>query len=213
MSESSSSSSSSSVRVTKLTAAGKVPAWYFMDIPTEDTKDLTTDEKLNAAKTEVRVERLSDKVSEDLKKFGKVRVAEFPELAKPSNARQQQAEKRAAKGAATPLAKKLASKGTTVIRALAALAILAVVVLILAAVAVKLYHHEEEVLPEVKNYVRQRMNGLWAKVDMSDYLDYMMGLFTNKRYVLQVTPEGSTSFLDLFKWKKTKKFNVKIADL
>ena len=44
--------------------------------------DLRNDEKLNTAKAEVKVERLSEKVTEDLKKFGEVRVEEFPELAK-----------------------------------------------------------------------------------------------------------------------------------
>ena len=124
--------------MTKLTAAGKVPAWHFMDIPTEEREP---------------------------------------------------------------------GKRATALRAIAALAMLAMVVLILAAIAVKLYHQEEEVLPEVKNYVGQRMTdakGLWAKVT---------GFFSNKKYVLEVTPEGSYSFLDLFKWKKMKKFNVKIADL
>ena len=133
--------------MTKLTAAGKVPARHFMDIPTE---------------------------------------------------------------------KRELGKRATAIRTLAALAIMAVVVLILAAIAVKLFHQEEEVLPGVKNYVRQRMTdakGLWAKVDMREYKDYITGFFSNKKYVVQVTPEGSYSFLDLFKWKKMKKFNVKIADL
>ena len=146
MSETSSSSSSSG-RVTKLTAAGKVPAWHFMDSPTEEREP---------------------------------------------------------------------GKRATALRALAALTMLALVVLILAAIAVKLYHQEEEVLPEVMNYVRQRTTdakGLWAKVDMREYKDYITGFFSNKKYVLEVTPERSYSFLDLFKWKKMKKFNVKIADL
>ena len=133
--------------MTKLTAAGKVPARHFMDIPTEEREP---------------------------------------------------------------------GKRVTAIKTLAALAILAGVVLILAAIAVKLYHQEEEVLPEVKNYVRQRTTdakGLWAKVDMNEWKDYITGFFSNKKYVLEVTPEGSYSFLDLFKWKKMKKFNVKIADL
>ena len=141
----SSSSSSSLGRVTKLTAAGKVPARYFMDIPTEET----------------------------------------------------QLERR-----------------TTAMRTLRALVISAVVVLILAAVAVKLYHHDDEVLQEVKNLVSQRMTdvkALWAKMDMSKYKDYITGFFTNKKYVLQVTPEGSSSFLDLFKGTKMKKFNVKFT--
>ena len=102
------------------------------------------------------------------------------------------------------------------VRILAAVAISAVVVGILAAVAVNLYHHEGEFLPEVKNYVGQRMadaKGLWAKVDISEYKDYIEGFFTNKnKYLLEVTPEGSNSFLDLFKWKKNKNFNVKITD-
>ena len=97
-----------------------------------------------------------------------------------------------------------------------AVAILAVVVLILAAVAMMPYRQEDEVLPEVKNYVGQRMTddkGLWAKVDWSEWKDYITGFFSNKKYVLEVIPEGSYSFLDLFKWKKNKQFNVKIADL
>ena len=133
--------------MTKLTAAGKVPARHFMDIPTEE------------------------------RELGKRAAA---------------------------------------IRTLAALAIMAVVVLILAAIAVKLFHQEEEFLPGVKNYVRQRMTDAkssWAKVDMREYKDYITGFFSNKKYVVEVTPEGSYSFLDLFKWKKMKKFNVKIADL
>ena len=133
--------------MTKLTAARKVPARHFMDIPTEERE---------------------------------------------------------------------LGKRATAIRTLAALAIMAVVVLILAAVAVKLFHQEEEVLPGAKNYVRQRRTdakGLWAKVDMREYKDYITGFFSNKKYVVEVTPEGSFSFLDLFKWKKMKKFNVKIADL
>ena len=145
-----SSSSSSSGRVTKLTAAGKVPARHFMDIPAEE----------------------------------------------------EQPRKRA-----------------NVMRILAAVAISAVVMAVLAALAVRLYHQEdhkeEEILPEVKNFVSQRISdakGLWVKLDMSEYKDYITGFFTNKKYVIQVTPEG-TSFLDLFKWKKPKKFNVKIADL
>ena len=106
-------------------------------------------------------------------------------------------------------------KRATAMRTLRALVISAVVVLILAVVAVKLYHHEDEVLQEAKNLVSQRMTdvkGLWAKVDMSEYKDYITGLFTNKKYVFQVIPEGSSSFLDLFKGKKIKKFNVKFAD-
>ena len=133
--------------MTKLTAAGKVPARHFMDIPTEE------------------------------RELGKRAAA---------------------------------------IRNLAALAIMAVVVLILAAIAVKLFHQEEEVLPGVKNYIRQRMTDAkssWAKVDMREYKDYITDFFSNKKYVVEVTPEGSFSFLDLFKWKKMKKFNVKIADL
>ena len=97
-------------------------------------------------------------------------------------------------------------------RILAALVISTAVVGILAAVTI---HHEDEVLPEVKNYIGQKMTdakGFWAKVDISDFKDYIEGFFTNKKiYRLEVTPEGS-SFLDLFKWK-SKKFNVKIADL
>ena len=143
------SSSSSSGRVTKLTAAGKVPARHFMDIPAEEP----------------------------------------------------QPRKRAA-----------------FLRILAAVAISAVVMGILAAVAMRFCHRhqEEEALPEVKSFVRQRMSdveGLWAKVDMSEWKDYIAGFFTNKKYVLQVTPESNTPFMDLFKWKKIKKFNVKIADL
>ena len=133
------SSSSSSVRVTKLTAAGKVPARHFMDIPMEEP----------------------------------------------------QPRKRAA-----------------FMRILAAVAISAVVMGILAAVAMRLCncHQEEEALPEAKNFVRQRMS------DVSEWKDYIAGFFTNKKYVLQVTPESNTPFMDLFK-KKIKKFNVKITDL
>ena len=133
------SSSSSSGRVTKLTAAGKVPARHFMDIPMEEP----------------------------------------------------QPRKRAA-----------------FMRILAAVAISAVVMGILAAVAMRLCicHQEEEALPEAKNFVRQRMS------DVSEWKDYIAGFFTNKKYVLQVTPESNTPFMDLFK-KKIKKFNVKIIDL
>ena len=137
------SSSSSSGRVTKLTAAGKVPARHFMDIPAEEP----------------------------------------------------QPRKRAA-----------------FLRILAAVAISAVVMGILAAVAMRLCncHQEEEALPEAKNFVRQRMSDVEGI--MSEWKDYIAGFFTNKKYVLQVTPESNTPFMDLFK-KKIKKFNVKIADL
>ena len=137
------SSSSSSVRVTKLTAAGKVPARHFMDIPMEEP----------------------------------------------------QPRKRAA-----------------FMRILAAVAISAVVMGILAAVAMRLCicHQEEEALPEAKNFVRQRMSDVEGI--MSEWKDYIAGFFTNKKYVLQVTPESNTPFMDLFK-KKIKKFNVKIIDL
>ena len=134
------SSSSSSVRVTKLTAAGKVPARHFMDIPMEEP----------------------------------------------------QPRKRAA-----------------FMRILAAVGISAVIMGILA--AVYHCHQEEEAIPEAKNFVRQRMSdveGLCASV----WKDYIAGFFTNKKYVLQVTPESNTPFMDLFK-KKIKKFNVKIIDL
>ena len=137
------SSSSSSVRVTKLTAAGKVPARHFMDIPMEEP----------------------------------------------------QPRKRAA-----------------FMRILTAVAISALVMGILAAVAMRLCncHQEEEALPEAKNFVRQRMSDVEGI--MSEWKDYIAGFFTNKKYVLQVTPESNTPFMDLFK-KKIKKFNVKIADL
>ena len=99
-------------------------------------------------------------------------------------------------------------------RILVAVVISAAVVGILAAVAI---HHEDEVLPEVKNYIGQRMSdakGLWAKVDMNEFQDYIKGFFTSKKkYLLEVTPDDSTSFLDLFKWKKNKQLNVKIADI
>ena len=104
----------------------------------------------------------------------------------------------------------------TAMRTLAALAVLAAAILILAAIAVKLYHHEEEVLPEVKNYIRQRMTdakGLWTKMDMRKYKDYITSFFTCKKHVIEVIPEDSNSFLDLFKWKKIKNFKVKIADV
>ena len=137
------SSSSSSVRVTKLTAAGKVPARHFMDIPMEEP----------------------------------------------------QPRKRAA-----------------FMRILAAVAISAVVMGILAAVAMRLCHchQEEEALPEAKNFVRQRMSDVEGI--MSEWKDYIAGFFTNKKYVLQVTPESNTPFMDLFK-KKIKKFNVEIIYL
>ena len=98
-----------------------------------------------------------------------------------------------------------------------ATAMRSLVMLILAAVAVKLYHQKEEVIPEVQNYVRQRMidtKGLWAKVDMREYKKYIAGfftIFTNKKYALEVTPEGN-SFLYLLKWKKIKKFNVPTSE-
>ena len=99
-------------------------------------------------------------------------------------------------------------------RILATMVISAAVVGILAAVAI---YYEDEVLPDVKNYIGQRMTaakGLWAKVDMSAFKDYTKGFFTNgKKYLLEITPDESNSFLDLFKWKKNKQFNVKIADL
>ena len=99
-------------------------------------------------------------------------------------------------------------------RILATMVISAAVVGILAAVAI---HYEVEVLPDVKNYIGQRMTaakGLWAKVDMSAFKDYTKGFFTNeKKYLLEITPDESNSFLDLFKWKKNKQFNVKIANL
>ena len=122
-------------------------------------------------------------------------------------------------------------------RILTAVAISAFVVGILAAVAI---HYEDEVLPEVKNYIGQRITDakglwvkvdmnefqdymgqrmtdakdLWAKVDMNEFRDYIKGFFTNKKkYQLEVTPDDSNSFLDLFKWKKNKQLNVKITDL
>ena len=107
-------------------------------------------------------------------------------------------------------------KTATAMRILAAVVISVMVVAILATISLKLYQHKEEVLPEVKNYVGQRMTdakGLWAKVDMSEFKDFIASFFTNKKYMLEVTPEGSNSLLDLFKWKKIKKFNVKITDL
>ena len=135
MSESSSSSSSSG-RVTKLTAAGRVPAWHFMDIQTEETQP---------------------------------------------------------------------RKKTTTMKILAAVTIFAAVGIL---ATMKLYHHEGEVLPEVKNYVGQRM--VDAKGFMSEFKDYIMSFFTaNKKYMLEITPEGSNSFMDL-KGKKIKKFNVNI---
>ena len=94
-------------------------------------------------------------------------------------------------------------------RILAAVGISAVIMGILA--AVYHCHQEEEAIPEAKNFVRQRMSdveGLCASV----WKDYIAGFFTNKKYVLQVTPESNTPFMDLFK-KKIKKFNVKITDL
>ena len=129
------SSSSSSVRVTKLTAAGKVPARHFMDILVEEP----------------------------------------------------QPRKRAA-----------------FMRILAAVGISAVIMGILA--AVYHCHQEEEAIPEAKNFVRQRMS------DVSEWKDYIAGFFTNKKYVLQVTSESKTPFMDLFK-KKIKKFNVEITYL
>ena len=49
---------------------------------------------------------------------------------------------------------------------------------------------------------------------MSAFKDYTKGFFTNeKKYLLEIAPDESTSFLDLFKWKKNKQFKVKIADL
>ena len=99
-------------------------------------------------------------------------------------------------------------------RILAAVVISATVVGILAAVAI---HHEDEILPEVKNYIGQRMTDakdLWAKVEMNEFQEYIKGFFTSKKkYLLEVTPDDSTSFLDLFKWKKNKQLNVKIADI
>ena len=81
-------------------------------------------------------------------------------------------------------------------RILAAVVISAAVVGILAAVAI---HHEDEVLPEVKNYIGQRMNdakGLWDKVDMNELQDYIEGIFTSKKkYLLEVTPDDSNYFL------------------
>ena len=69
----------------------------------------------------------------------------------------------------------------------------AAVIGILAAVTLNLYHHEEEVLPEVRNYIQQRM---------TDAKYYITSFFTcKKKYVVEVTPEGSNSF------------NAKIADL
>ena len=128
MSESSSSSSSSG-RVTKLTAAGKVPAWHFMDFPTEETQP---------------------------------------------------------------------RRKTTTMKIIAVAAVIG----ILAAVTLNLYHHEEEVLPEVRNYIQQRM---------TDAKYYITSFFNcKKKYVVEITPEGSNSF---FKWKNIKKFNAKIADL
>ena len=99
-------------------------------------------------------------------------------------------------------------------RILATMVISAAVMGILAAVTI---HYKDEVLPDVKNYIGQRMTaakGLWAKVDMSAFKHYAKGFFTNdKKYLLEITPDESNSFLDLFKWKKNKQFNVKIADL
>ena len=94
-------------------------------------------------------------------------------------------------------------------RILATMVISAAVMGILAAVTI---HYKDEVLPDVKNYIGQRMTA--AKEDMSAFKDYTKGFFTNeKKYLLEITPDESNSFLDLFKWKKNKQFNVKIADL
>ena len=44
------------------------------------------------------------------------------------------------------------------------------------------------------------------RLDMSEFKDYIEGFFTNKKKDLpEVTPEGSNSLQDLFKWKKNKK--------
>ena len=108
-----------------------------------------------------------------------------------------------------PMEEPQPKKRAAFMRILAAVGISAVIMGILA--AVYHCHQEEEALPEAKNFVRQRMSdveGLCASV----WKDYIAGFFTNKKYVLQVTPER-TPFMGLFKWKKIKKFNVKIADL
>ena len=68
-------------------------------------------------------------------------------------------------------------------------------------------NQEADVLPAFENYVRQRMTdgkGLW-RGDMKEYKDFIVGFFSNKKYVVEVTPKSSNS--------KIKKINVKIAEL
>ena len=74
---------------------------------------------------------------------------------------------------------------------LVAVAVSAVSVAILAAIAMNLYHHKEEVIPEVKDFAKQRMadvEALWANADLSKYKNYFADFFTWKRkYVVEIT--------------------------
>ena len=110
---------------------------------------------------------------------------------------------------------------------LATVAFSAVVLVIVAAVAMNIYHHKEEVIPEVKDFDQQSMadvkefakqrmadvDDLWANTDLGEYKNYFVDLFKwerSKKYVVEVTRRGNY-IMDLFRGKKIEKFNVKIT--
>ena len=97
-----------------------------------------------------------------------------------------------------------------------AVAFSAVVLAMVAMVAVAVYHHKEEIIPEVKDFAKQRMadvDDLWANTDLGEYKNYFVDLFKwerSKKYVVEVTRRGNY-IMDLFRGKKIEKFNVKIT--
>ena len=111
-------------------------------------------------------------------------------------------------------------KRAITMKILAAVAVSAVVVAILAAIGMSLYHHKEEVIPEVKDFAKQRMadvEALWANVDLSKDNNYFADFFKwkkNKKYMVEIIPkfEGNNYIMDLFSGKK-KKYDVKITGI
>ena len=97
-----------------------------------------------------------------------------------------------------------------------AVAFSAVVLAMVAMVAVAVYHHKEEIIPEVKDFAKQRMadvDDLWANTDLGEYMNYFADLLKwekNEKYLVEVTTESSYNYMGIFKGKKMEKFNVKI---
>ena len=111
-------------------------------------------------------------------------------------------------------------KRAITMKILAAVAVSAVVVAILATIGIG-YHHKEEVVPEVKDFAKQRMadaEALWANAELSKYKNYFADIFKwkkNKKYMVEIIPkfEGNNYIMDLFSGKKIKKFDVKITGI